>query len=153
MGITYFQPTAGAGVNVSGTPSAGQILEATGANAASWQNGMVQQAATAVAGYTMINGTGNIITWTPPNDGLLHRAMVIFTLHVSVLEVGGAVGVALTKPDGSASNSQIDAGAHAAGGVFAIAGFEVQAGQPVTVQQTSALTAGAAVAWCEIWGS
>lgn len=147
----------------SGTPSAGQVPQATGVGAASaWALALAQQAATPVAGVALVNGTPNILTWTAPNDGLLHRALVIGLVDVTTLEVGGQVTLSWTLPNGNAGSSPVAAAGLAAGPQWfgpttAIAvgmlALPVKAGTTVTLAQTSALTSGAAVVWAEIWGS
>lgn len=114
--------------------------------------GLVLQAATAVAGYTLVNGTGNVITWTAPNDGAQHRAVVIFSMHVTSTETGGAMVMNCNFPDGFANQPTLLAAGSAAGGFGTVVARVVQAGAVVSVAQSSALTAGAAVAWAEIWG-
>ncbi len=113
-------------------------------------------AATPVAGFTLVNGTPNIISWTAPNDGQLHRATFFTTLHVTSGETGGAIGFTYTTPDGFAVASiQLIAGAQTNGAYTANPPRAVVCapGSSVVVGQSSALTAGAAVVWAEIWGS
>ena len=38
--------------------------------------GMAKLAGTAAAGYTLVNSTGTIISWTAPNDGAMHRVLL-----------------------------------------------------------------------------
>ncbi|HEV2353208.1 MAG TPA: hypothetical protein VGR89_03110 [Puia sp.] len=110
------------------------------------------QAATPLAGVALINGTPTILSWTAPNDGVMHRFAIMADLHVTTLEVGGAVNNGWTAPDGTAGTSTIFAAAQAAGiyrsGIF---GTLIQPGSTVTVFQT-ALTGGASLLWAEIWG-
>lgn len=111
-------------------------------------------AATPVAGFALQNGTPNILTWTAPADGQMHRVLVHAGLRVTSAETGGAVTLTVIQPDGSTYAP----GAFAGGsGTNATSGFTamhpVQAGSTVTLAQSSALTAGAAVVWAELWGS
>lgn len=115
--------------------------------------GMVQQAATAVAGFSLINGTTTILTWTPPNDGLQHRFIVPATLDVTVAETGGTLQVHLTAPDAGGLFKQLFAGGSGIGVQSNIISGIIQAGVALTVIQSAALTAGTAVLWAEIWGS
>jgi hypothetical protein len=115
-----------------------------------------QQASTGASGYTLVNGTGNIITWTAPNDGALHRVLLMFTLHITSTETGGQVSVTLTTPDGGAATfaNAISAGGGTTGTFTpGTNGYFVQAGTTLTVKQNTALTAGAAVLWAELWAS
>jgi hypothetical protein len=128
----------------TGAPSAGAA-----------PNALALQAATPVAGYTLVNGTGTIIAWTTPNDGQQHRFIVCASLDVTILEVGGAIQVAYTVPNGGAAAHTIFAAASGTG-IYNPAGpFTIvcEANTTVMVEQTSALTAGAAIVWAEIWGS
>lgn len=146
------------GVTISGTPAVNDVPVASSSTAAAWGLGLVQQAATPVAGYTLVNGTGTIITWTAPNDGLLHRVLVMAVLHVTSNETGGQVSVTVTIPDGTVSQKNLFSAAQNTG-IFWPISFSypqqqlVEANTAVTVAQTSALTGGAAVVWVEIWGS
>jgi hypothetical protein len=112
------------------------------------------QAATPVSGFALVNGTPNILTWTAPNDGQQHRVQVFASLHVISTETGGIVNVNFSAPDGNNGTFQLIAGSLAAGLFTANPPrlVVVQAGQPVNILQT-ALTAGAALLWAEIWGS
>lgn len=117
---------------------------------------MARQAATAFAGYTLVNGTGTIISWAIPNDGQLHRFTVFASEDVISATTGGAITVSWTLPDGTAASFVILPATQAATGfVAAQVSYQVLArpGTTVTVTQSSALTGGSAVAWAEIWGS
>jgi hypothetical protein len=156
---TYPNPGVAAvgGVAVTGTAAAGKIIAATGAAAAAWAPGLVLQAGTAVAGYTLVNGTGNVITWTSPNDGAVHRAMIILNKVVTSNETGGQIQATLTDMGGNSRTVTIFNGGAAQGiqtptGLAACFLF-IQANTALTVKQSSALTAGASILWCEIWGS
>lgn len=111
------------------------------------------QAATPVAGYGLVNSIGNVITWAAPNDGQLHRFMAIVTLDVTVATTGGQIQVNCTLPDGSNGSQQVIAPTQATGvkenSLLAI----VQAGATVAVRQNSAMSAGTATLWAEIWGA
>jgi hypothetical protein len=112
------------------------------------------QAATPVGGFALQNGTPTILSWTAPNDGLLHRILVISNLHVTSGETGGAVSCAYSYPDGFGGLSSITPGTTGAGSVpGTFLARNIQAGSMVTIEQVSALTAGAATLWAEIWGS
>lgn len=117
---------------------------------------MVRQAATPLAGYTLVNGTGNIITWNVPNDNQLHRFTVFAAEDITVATTGGTIAVSFTMPDNTGGAWGVLPGTQASLGFnFSQTSYLVLAkpGTTVTVLQSSALTAGAAVAWAEIWGS
>ena len=116
--------------------------------------GLVLQAATPAAGYTLINGTGNIITWTAPNDGAVHRFLVVTILDVTSAQTGGQISATSTMPNAAASSQILYPGGQAGGAHTPGSGNfpqQVQAGTTVTISQSSALTLGAAVLWAEIW--
>lgn len=106
-------------------------------------------------GFALQNATPPILAWTAPSDGNLHRVTVIGTLDVTSGETGGAIHVALTAPDGTVTNSPVVSNGGLAAGAYALTTVTLlcKAGTSVTVQQQSALTAGAALAWFELWGS
>jgi hypothetical protein len=111
-------------------------------------------ATTGEAGFALQNATPTILTWTAPSDGQLHRVFVIGNAHVTSAETGGGVQLSFNLPDGLAATSQILNSGLAAGnqnGNFQTK--TVGPGSTVSVSQSSALTAGAATFWGEIWGS
>lgn len=117
---------------------------------------LAKQAATPVTGYTLINGTGNIISWTAPNDGQLHRVILIAMKSTSVAETGGLISVNFTAPDSSTGTPGTINGGTSPGFQFPQNGTNfaiIKAGTTYTVQQASALTAGASTLWAEIWAS
>jgi hypothetical protein len=110
------------------------------------------QASTGAAGFALQNGTPTILSWTAPNDGQLHRATLIAGQHVTSAETGGAVNLNTFLPDGTAVNPSIFPGGGGTGGTGATTDRIVQAGSTVSLVQSSALTAGAATVWAELWG-
>ena len=119
--------------------------------------GLGQQASTGPAGVALQNGTPTFLTWNVPNDGNLHYIIVISVVHVTVAQTGGAVQVVYQSPFVGAVNhfSQLIAGGlgtdtSGQGGTTISA--LVQPGSTVTVQQTSAQTAGTAQFWAAILG-
>lgn len=114
-------------------------------------------ATTGAAGFALVNGTPNVITWTAPNDGGIHRVLLMAALRVAVTEVGGAVSLTFTTPDNNPFTVLVVPGAAVAGlALISAAGnafLPVLAGTTVTVAQSSALTLGAATLWAELWGS
>lgn len=117
---------------------------------------MGQQASTGPAGFALVNSTPSILVWTPPNDGQLHRVIAIVNIEVTSAETGGAITMLFKDPAGNSHNFSVFAGGLGLGGFPPSAGsqlFTIQAGQPVTLSQSSALSAGAATVWAEFWGS
>lgn len=116
------------------------------------------QATTGIAGVPLQNATPNIITWTAPNDGNMHMFVALSVVHVTSAETGGQVQVIYQSPITGAGNhfSQLLAGGlgtdvngQTGTTIFGL----VEPGTTVTIQQTSALSAGAATVWAEIWGA
>lgn len=117
--------------------------------------GLKKVASTSVNGFTLQNGTPTILTWTPPSDGQMHRALVFCVLKVTSAETGGAIRMSATSPDGTAFNLGISSGGTATGtvGLNSAGVLVAQGGAPVTLYQSSALTAGAAILYAELWAS
>ena len=120
----------------------------------SYLHGLTLKASTLAAGYTLVNGTGDILTWTAPDDGNLHRAMILNMLKVTGAETGGQVQAHWTDPGGGAQAAQFFA-PNTGAGLVRQGNLTVflQAGTTLTLSQDSALTAGASVLWAELWGS
>jgi hypothetical protein len=112
------------------------------------------QATTGSTGYTLVNNTGNIITWTAPNDGVMHRVMLVMNTDVSSSATGGQISISITSPN-SASHAPVVLAASQTAAYYynQMAFFLVAPNTSVTLQQTTALTAGAALLWAEIWAS
>lgn len=113
-----------------------------------------QLAATPFAGVPLINGTQNVLTWTAPNDGVMHRVLVMGTQHVTSTETGGTINLGVTLPDGTAASFQLFASGAATGAHnLSFETYLVAPNTTVTISQATALTAGAAKVWFELWGS
>jgi len=140
-------PSGAAGGVLSGTyPNPGLAAAA----------GIVKQAATTAAGYTLINGTGTVISWTAPSDGALHRFIIYADLYVTSAETGGSIGFTYTLPNGTVTPViPLFSAGQPAGNVLPDNAtlFLMESGGTVTLSQTLGLSAGAAVMWAEIWGS
>lgn len=104
------------------------------------------------AGVNKINGTQTVCSWAVPNDGQRHRFYAIFTQDCTVAETGGQMTLSYTMPDGHGNTRVPFAGGAGVGVSNQINGDMVQPGSTVSFAQTSALTAGTTVNWCEIWG-
>jgi hypothetical protein len=116
------------------------------------------QASTPVAGFPLVNGTPTILTWAVPNDGKVHRAILIAMLHVSSAEVGGQIISTYTAsfPGAAEDFAQPFAGGlgtDTTGQVNSQFMYTIAPGSTVTLIQNTALTAGAATIWAELWGS
>lgn len=106
------------------------------------------QATTGTGGYTLVNGTGTILSFVP-QDGNMHRAFIAGKLVVTSAETGGAIGVIV----GGVTIAEIPASQAAGTFLFPTCDVLLRPGESVTIQQTSALTGGAAIFYGEIWGS
>jgi hypothetical protein len=126
----------------------------TAAAALTALGGLVNQATTGVAGFTLQNATPTILSWTVPNDGNIHRCTLIGELIVSSAQTGGSVVLNFNDPGGSSRAQSAWGGGLGAGFNRIQSGmwFAVGPGQTVTVTQT-AQTAGAAILYAELWGS
>jgi hypothetical protein len=119
-------------------------------------------ATTGAAGFSLQNGTPNMLSWTAPNDGQLHRVMLVYLEHVTVAKTGGQVtfgsqnagGAGTITPDGVAAWSTVANGGETTGARQAanVSDLIVGPGRTVFLFQASALTLGASIAWAEIWG-
>lgn len=101
-------------------------------------------ARTPPAGYTLINGTGTILSCNVPNDGQVHPIMVNGVILITVAETGGALTVSFTL-DGGAQLLTIQPGGSGVGQGTAGGSFMADPGTTFSVRQNSALTLGAAV--------
>lgn len=119
----------------------------------SWQLALALQASTGAGGYTLVNGTGNIIAWTAPNDGAMHRVLIMCCLLVTTTEVGGQITANVTLPNGNNKVPGLFSGASGAGLSQGSFSYFVEANTNVTVAQGSALASGAAILWAEIWAT
>jgi len=115
--------------------------------------GIALQASTGQAGVALQNGTPTFLTWNVPNDGQLHRFYVVSSLDVTVAETGGNVQVSFTLPDGSAGTfAQHGPNLAVSTNRSGPLGATVQPGSTVTIRQSTALTAGTAQMWADLWG-
>lgn len=108
--------------------------------------GFTNVAATPLAGIALVNGTPNILTWNVPNDGLPHAFNVAGTAKVTGALTGGQIQVKWTCA-GTAELANLLNGGEGIGtyfGLFAGNGpIQCDPGTTVTIQQTTAVTAGA----------
>lgn len=116
---------------------------------------LARRATTGIGGFALQNATPTILSWTPPADGQLHRVLIFASLHVTATETGGLIGVSYDLPDLANTSHTLFSASQATGSIPLPVQISVivAAGQPVIVNQGSALTAGTATLWAEIWGS
>jgi hypothetical protein len=117
-------------------------------------SGLTKQAATPAAGFPLVNGTPTIISYTAPNDGNIHTAMVSITKVVTSTETGGQINIAFTV-GGQAQNLVLMGGANPPGVIFTANAIRyltmMDPNTTVTVSQSVALTAGASVVYAELF--
>jgi hypothetical protein len=112
------------------------------------------QASIGIDGFALQDATPTIISWEVPDDGNLHRVLLLASLQVTSSETGGAVSGFIVSPGGgSPAEPGFVTGGQVQGNHVGITGGIAGPGTTVNVEQTSALTGGAAVLWVEIWGS
>jgi len=123
--------------------------------APSANTGVQLVATTGVNGFALQNATPTILSWTAPNDGAAHRVLVLGSyLDVTSAETGGTLTFNVTGPDGGNVGFGLFTGGLGTGAqVAATISRPVKAGTTVSLVQTSALTAGAAILWTELWAS
>ena len=113
-------------------------------------------ATTDVPGFALQNATPNIISWTAPEDSQEHRVIIVTILDVSSATTGGQINFSFTEPSGTVRSGALFTASQAAGlhsptnNVWALI---LEAGTTVTISQGTAMTAGAATLWAELWGS
>jgi hypothetical protein len=118
-----------------------------------WQPGFTLQAQTAAAGVSLINGTQTLASWTTPNDGNIHHFIATAYVYATSTMTGGQINNAFTDLAGNAASWSFISGGVAAGGWssdYMI--LMCKANTTVTITQSTAMTAGAAKCWAEIWG-
>lgn len=144
--------TGGLGVPLGGTPAAGKAPVAFSALGASWQEIPGVFASTGTGGFNKVNGTPTILTWNTPADGNMHPFSVYGAEFVTASETGGAIVVNFTF---GGHPVQIGLVAPAGAGFNSFAGAPIIAdpNTTVTVQQSTALTAGGPTTlWAAILG-
>lgn len=115
-----------------------------------------KKASTGIDGYQLINGTGVIISADIPDDGNLHTVLIPVLMNVTAAETGGIIAITFTDPAGNAGNIVTLISGNQATGIGGAdhsqnASITVGPNSTVTVEQYSALTAGAATLYAEIW--
>ncbi len=119
--------------------------------------GMTLVATTGITGYTLVNGTGSIpgTSWTPANDGQMHRFMIMGNLIVGSDLTGGQISVSFKDPAGNARVPTVLASGQTAGYHALVSQplITCAGGTAVVLTQSVAASVGAGVLYAEIWGS
>lgn len=118
--------------------------------------GLTRVANTDPGGFALQNATPTIVSWTAPADGQVHRVLLFAVLEVTTAETGGQVIITPVLPDGTPNTKTLFAAGQGAGIFYPTSSsapqeFLIEGGSTFSVSQNSALTAGAAVVWAEIW--
>lgn len=109
-------------------------------------------AETPAGGFALQNATPVVYTWTTPNDGNLHGFEAYAALTVTLAETGGATKVLWTI-NGVAQQATVFANALAVGTTVNTVQAVADPNTTVTLQQTSALTAGASKIFSVLYGT
>ena len=158
MPVDFVSTVAPAGASLGATwfDSTNKVLNVAdgSGNWAPVGMGLTLRAATPAAGVALVNGTPVILTWTAPNDGKLHRVIVVGQVQVTSAETAGAVTMTTAAPVVSGSPFTLDAGGHAGVATYPLTAqvLTAQPGETINITQT-ALSAGAALLYAEIWAS
>src|SRR6516165_3274922 len=94
------------------------------------------------AGLLLPNSTGDLLTWTAPNDGQVHLVLVMAEYQCSVIEVGGNIVLNWTQPNGNVvtgTNNIFAAGRSVGSGQTNLT-VHAAPGTVVAVHQQSAVT-------------
>ena len=95
--------------------------------------------------------------WTAPGDGRMHMVVCPVLQYVSSAETGGAVKLEATTSQGPVQQVIVFAGGSGTGVGGSTNGelltILVEPGQAISLQQTSALTGGAATVWAQLWAA
>jgi hypothetical protein len=115
----------------------------SGSDSGATRSSLTPTVRTAPAGFSLVNGTPNILSFTTPNDGNVHSYFVSTTLNVTVAETGGAVQVTWTS-GGVAYVATYYAGGSGIGTNNVSGQVVADPNTVVTLKQSSALSAGTA---------
>lgn len=150
MPFTPFSPTIG-GVVPPLPVAQGGTGATTQAGVAASLGTVYEPFTSAIAGYTLVNGTGQIAQITTPNDGAAHTVQVATNIIVTVAETGGLIQTTFTAPDGTAETQQNHAAGLGTGLARVSMSLLCAPNTTVTLSQASALTAGASKLWASMW--
>lgn len=122
--------------------------------------GLAAVASTGTSGTPLVNGTGNLISWTAPNDGALHAFFIALIANCTSAATGGLVNSTWTDPIGNNHTAEVLAanltsGAHTtANGANNFGAYSpISPNTTVALNQDSALTAGAVTLYATIYAA
>jgi hypothetical protein len=120
--------------------------------------GLALVASTGIDGFVLENATPTILSWTAPDDGKLHRVLLVATQDVTQAMTGGLIRARFSMPNGNSNDTvQVSDGQDSTGYNYNLylATFPmiIEPGSTFTLGQESALTAGASTFWAELWAS
>jgi len=102
---------------------------------------------TPLAGQAFQNATPVFASITVPNDGQPHTVLAMYSIHVTVVQVGGGVSHTYSTPDGSNFVTTPTPGNLAVGQSRAVFASVCQPGSQFIVSQTAAQSSGTALLW------
>lgn len=146
----------------TGLQKAANLLDVANAATALTNLGALRKVAdTTAAGTALTNGTPTILTWTAPADGNLHTAVISFTLDVSSAMTGGELASTVSafagarSYAGQASQPSLGTGLYPGNGTNSSipTTLTVPPGGTVALKQFTALTAGAATVYAQMWAA
>lgn len=153
--VTVTNPTGPTvDVEVATSPKLGGTAAATFAKKATVPS--IVTAETSATGVALINGTQTILTVTVPNDGKVHAILsVALVKDVTAVLTGGTVSITWTTAAGTAQTITCPTGTASVGvdvrsAIHTSLHVSLKPGTTVTVTQTTAMTAGAAVVYAKI---
>ena len=119
--------------------------------------GLVKRASTGASGYTLVNGTGTVLTWTAPLDGQLHTVYLASSLRITSAATGGQFNITVNDTIAGAGYSPVVFNASKGAGYFIQVDttplIVLTPGDTIAIVQQTALTAGAGSLFAEIWAS
>ena len=119
--------------------------------------GLTRVATTGPNGFALQNGTPTILSWTAPNDGALHDVLIMATEEITVALTGGIVAAGWNTTNYFTrvfDNTAVDVypGPFNSLGRAPIC-FSVLPGGQALLFQYSAVTAGAATIYADMWAA
>lgn len=150
------QVSSSAGLTLNNVDFNGGLTYDDGSNTSPLNTGpMSRVATTGPSGIALADSTSTLISWTAPDDGQMHRVQFYAIEVVSSVMTGGIVYINVTYPNGTAKGVEIFPAQTSAGQYLlgSDCNYLIEAGTTASVVQDTALTAGAATVYAEIWGS
>lgn len=107
---------------------------------------------TTQTGTALNNTTQQFFQWTAPADGNLHRVMLHADLNITSVLTGGSIQLNYTSPANTSVIKSVSTQTAVGEYVLGPLSFLIKSGSTVTLAQSAAMSAGAAVLYAELWG-